>query len=1061
MPLTFQQQRRQHSFLKFAPSDLKSADMQTANYTKINNVLGWIVWVIATVTYVATVAPTTSFWDCGEYIATSVKLQVGHPPGAPLFQLVGNFFANFAGDISGQAFMVNMLSALSSSFSILFLFWTISHLAKKLLLRTGGEMNKEKMIVVFGSALVGSLAFTWSDSFWYSAVEGEVYAMSSFFTAVAFWAVTKWERAYDNDEKYANKWLVLIAYLIGLSVGVHILVFLAIPPIVMVVYYKVKPDATLSGSVIGTIISILILGSVFKVIIPLLLKMFGFLEITLVNSMGMMKNSGTVAAILIIGAAVVFGVRWAHQKNKAFVSQAIFGVLFILIGYSSFVMLGVRSNAGTPIDENNPEDALSLLAYYNREQYGDWPVLYGQSFNAQLDPSEPFLDGSPVYVFNEDSARYIVANENKSSVPNFADEWLMFFPRMWSDNPQHVQNYLQLSNLRNRDQKPTFADNFRFFLNYQVGHMYWRYFLWNFVGRQNDMQHQYEKTKGNYLSGIDMIDNMRLGDQSRLPDYMENNPAHNKYYYLPLILGLLGLAYQAYKDGKDAWVIGMFFLFTGLAIVVYTNHKPFEPRERDYAFVGSFYVFAIWIGLGVLALYQMLRNSVKTPALGGIITGVTLLVVPINMVAENWDDHDRSERYMARDTAKAYLDSCEKNAILFTNGDNDTFPLWYIQEVEEYRTDVRVVNLSLLNTDWYIDQLKRAAYEGDAVPFSYDWDQYKMGTRDVLYFNEDKFKNITGKSPGTRWSTDQFINWTKQEGPEFMIQAYANTPSPKEFYYYPQRKLRIDIDKAEVLANNVVSEADTANIVDYIDWNLQGNSLLKRDLMVIDLINQNDWSRPIYFAITVGSSPKSFFWLQDYFRLEGLAYRFVPIRTAPDNDQNFDFGYIDTDILYDNLMSMEFEGIEDVDVYFDETCRRPTYNLRTIFGRLGNALAEEGKNEKAIEVLDRIMELTPPEKYEFNYFISGIIEAYYEAGATDKAHALVQLFADQLDQELDYFDSFSRAQLRNMQNDVRGPLSLYQMLFQMVQRYEYDPTGSDVQSNPLYQRFMDKAQRWG
>lgn len=1034
--------------------------MQTENYSKINNILGWIVWIIATYTYVATVAPTTSFWDCGEYIATSVKLQVGHPPGAPLFQLVGNFFSQFAGDVTGQAYMVNLLSALSSSFSILFLFWTISYLAKKLVLKTDKELDSQKMIAIFGSALVGSLAFTWSDSFWYSAVEGEVYAMSSFLTAIAFWAVTKWERAYGVDP-YANKWLILIAYLIGLSVGVHILTFLAIPPIFMVVYYKVKPEATLSGSFIGTVLSVLVLGVVFKVIIPVLLKLFGFLEITMVNSMGLMKNSGTVMAILILAAATFFGIRWAHKVNKPLVSQAIFGVLFILIGYSSFVMLGVRSNAGTPIDENNPEDALSLLAYYNREQYGDWPVLYGQSFNAQLDPRTPFVDGNEVYVYSDETGRYEIANENKNSVPNYDSQWTMFFPRMWSDQPNHVSNYMQLSSLRNKETKPTFADNFKFFLDYQVGHMYWRYFLWNFVGRQNDMQHQYEKTNGNWLTGISFLDENRLGDQSMLPDYMKNNPAHNVYFALPFLLGLLGLGYQAYKDGKDAWIIGMFFLFTGMAIVVYTNHKPFEPRERDYAFVGSFYVFAIWIGLGVLALYNLIREKAKNiPMLAEGLT-VVCLIIPGIMVAENWDDHDRSKRYMARDTAKAYLDSCEKNAILFTNGDNDTFPLWYIQEVEGYRTDVRVVNLSLLNTDWYIDQLKRAAYEGDAVPFTFEWDQYKMGTRDVLYFNPNQFKANFNQNPGSRWTTDQFIEWAKQDGDKFQITAYQQTSSPRTFYYYPQRNLRIDIDREQVLAQGVVGIEDTAKILDHIDWDMKGSSMLKRDLMLIDLINQNDWSRPIYFAITVGSSEKSFFWLQDYFRLEGLAYRFVPVKTERSNPNSFDYGYIDTDILYENLMGFEFEGIADPDVYMDETCRRPTYNLRTIYARLAKSLIREGQVDKAVEVLDRLMELTPASKYEYNYFISSVIEAYFLAEADEKAMELVTGFADQLDQELNYYSTFSNSQKRAMKNDVNNAISLYQMLFQLTQQHMYSADGSDAPENPMYTRFVEQANRWG
>ncbi|KAB2813913.1 protein O-mannosyl-transferase family [Phaeocystidibacter luteus] len=1030
--------------------------MQTSNYTKINNILGWVIWIIASATYVATVAPTASFWDCGEYIATSVKLQVGHPPGAPLFQIVGNFFSQFAGDVTGQAYMVNLLSAFSSSFSILFLFWTITHVAKKLILRNGSEFDNQKMLAVFGAGIVGALAFTWSDSFWYSAVEGEVYAMSSFFTAVAFWAVTKWERAYDNDP-YANRWLVLIAYLIGLSVGVHILVFLAIPPIVMVVYYKVKPDATIKDSIVGTVLSVIILGAVFKVIIPLLLKMFGFLEITFVNSLSLMKNSGTVFAIILIIAGAYFGIRYAKKKSLPFVSQGIFAVLFILIGYSSFVMLGIRSNAGTPIDENNPEDALSMLAYYNREQYGDWPVMYGKVFNSQLDRSEPFVDGSPTYTYDEEQKKYVITDDKKFAVPNYDPEWTMFFPRMWSDQDNHVQGYLKISSLTSKEQKPTFADNFKFFMNYQVGHMYWRYFLWNFVGRQNDLQHHYERTQGNYMTGISAVDNGRLGNQDLLPDYMKNNPARNAYFAIPFILGLIGLGYQAFKDGKDAWVIGMFFLFTGLAIVVYTNHKPFEPRERDYAFVGSFYVFAIWIGLGVVAIYDLIRERLNVPGLAGIVTVVTLAIVPLNMVAQNWDDHDRSQRYMARDTAKAYLDSCAPNAILFTNGDNDTFPLWYLQEVEEYRTDVRVVNLSLLNTDWYIDQLKRSAYvDGNNIPFSFEKDQYRMGTRDVLYLNPQKFRQDYGRNPGARWSTDDFIKFVKQDGANFQFKPHGIQNSPS-YYYYPQTNLRIDIDKQQVIDQGVVGVEDSAKIVDYIDWDFKGRAMLKRDLMVIDLINQNDWSRPIYFAITVGSSPKSFFYLQDYFRLEGLAYRFVPVNTPRQDNQSIEFGYVDTDILFNNLMAMEFEGISDPDVYYDETCRRPTYNLRTIFGRCARALVAEGKDDKAEQVIDRAMELMPTEKYEYNYFITSLIEGYYQAGAMDKADAMVVEFADQLDQEIAYFQSFRKQS--EVRAEMGNSLSLYRMLNGMSMQYHMQSQQGG--QSPIAQRYREVAQRYG
>lgn len=1040
--------------------------MQTSNYIKVNNYLGWIIWAIATFTYVATVAPTTSFWDCGEYIATSVKLQVGHPPGAPLFQLVGNVFSQFAGDVTQQAYAVNLLSALSSSFSILFLFWTITHLAKKLILRTGGELNKEKIIAIFGSGVVGALAFTWSDSFWYSAVEGEVYAMSSFFTAVAFWAVTKWERAFDEHDPFANRWLVLIAYLIGLSVGVHILVFLAIPPIFMVVYYKMKPNATLSDSVVGTVLSVIVLGAVFKLIIPLLLTMFGKLEILFVNSFTLPKNSGTIFSIFLIAGAAYFGMQQAKKRKNPFISQGIHAILFILIGYSSFVMLGIRSNAGTPIDENNPEDALSMLDYYNRVQYGDWPVMYGKTYNAQQDPQTPYVSGDPTYYYSEEEGKYLVADAKEYSLPNYDSKYEVFFPRIWSDQKNHVINYKQLTDLNIQldergnmveGETPSFADNFQFFMNYQVGHMYWRYFLWNFVGRQNDIQHRYEAMNGNYITGIAGLDNARLGDQELLPDYMKDNPARNMYFAIPFILGLLGLGYQAYKDGKDAWVIGMFFLFTGLAIVVYTNHKPFEPRERDYAFVGSFYVFAIWIGLSVIAAYDLIRQQLKVPQLATLVTLAFLIIAPINMVAQNWDDHDRSERYMARDTAKAYLDSCEPNSILFTNGDNDTFPLWYMQEVEGYRTDVRIVNLSLLNTDWYIEQLKRSAHEdGNNIEFNFEESQYRQGTRDVVYYNPVAFQmNFGRQAPSGRWTVDQLMDWVKQDGDKFTFkparggQELAKAPT---LNYYPVNKFLLDIDKEAVLNAGVVDIADSSRIVDQIEWNYGGTLLAKRDLMVMDLINQNNWERPIYFSVTVGSSPSAFFNLHKYLRLEGLAYRFVPIET--EHAGGVDFGYVDTDLMYKHVMSWEFEGLNDPDVYYDETCRRPVYNLRNTYGRLAIALSNNGEKEKAREVLDRAVELMPFEKFEFNEFSLKIVQGYYGIGEFEIADAMVIAFADQLDQELNYYMDLSADQDKNQY--LGYAMRQYQQIYQMSDRAHRNR--GEGTTGPVSQRFMQWMQ---
>lgn len=1032
------------------------------------------MFAIATTTYFMTIEPTTSFWDCGEYIATSVKLQVGHPPGAPFFQLMGNLFGQFASNPEDQALMVNGLSALSSSFSILFLFWTITALGAKLL---GGreDLDSAGTYAVLGAGAVGALAYTFSDSFWFSAVEGEVYAMSSFFTAAAFWAVLKWEHAVGKDP-YANKWLLLIAYLVGLSVGVHILVFLTIPAIGMIYFFKKFPKASPGQFILANAASIAVLGVVFALIIPVVLKLFGALEIGFVNSLGLPFHSGTIVAFIILSAAMIVGIYITKKLDQPLLQQTVIGVMLIVMGYSTFIILAIRSNANTPIDENNPEDAMSLLAYYNREQYGDWPILYGKSFNAPYDRSNPFDDGKPVYqrgyaVMKNDKkqvaafklkteaeayvaekggnltveGKYLLTDDKKGSVPNYDPDYKSFFPRIWNDDPQYRQNYINIMNIRDPEKPITFAQNVKFFFEYQVGKMWFRYFMWNYSGRQNDEQHRYEISKGNWITGIPFLDSARLGNQDKLPEHWKDDPSRNTYFMLPFLLGLFGLFYHYMKRPDHAWAVTLFFLLTGIAIVVYTNHKPFEPRERDYAFVGSFYAYAIWIGIGALGLWDIVRKYLNPTAASFLVMAASLAVVPGRMAAENWDDHDRSNRYTARDIAKAYLDSCEPNAILFTNGDNDTFPLWYVQEVEGYRTDVRIVNLSLLNTDWYIDQQRRKAYEdGEAVPITFEWNQYVQGTRDVLYYRDLGVKG--------RWNVKDFVQFTKRDDSQVKFKASGG----KELPLFPQKNFRINIDKDAVHANGVVDIADSASVVDYIDWNWKSNVITKRDLMVIDLIANNNWERPIYFSITVGNSPKSYFWLNDYFRLEGMAYRFVP-QYYPSNSQGIDYGKVETDIMYDNLLNkFEYGNMELPDVYLDETNRRLSYNLRTIFGRLANELVAEGKNDKAVEVLDFAMEKMPAEKFGYNYFVFGIIDAYYKAGATDKARALTWAFADRLDEELAFYASFDRQDRKRASNEWRTNIQFYQMLLRNIQVHDDNNSAQD-----FYQRYNIATKPFG
>ncbi len=1017
--------------------------MNHSNFTKLNNLLGWGVFLVAAVTYTLTLEPTVSFWDCGEYIATSAKLQVGHPPGAPLFQLLGAFIAQFAlGNVTQIAFWVNMLSALSSAFTILFLFWTTSRLALKVYVLQNRAIDQTALTVVFGSALVGSLAYTFSDSFWFSAVEGEVYAMSSFFTAIAFWAILKWEEAMDFNDDRADRWIIFIAYLIGLSVGVHILVFLTIPAIGMIYYFK-KFKYSLNGFIAANIMSVVALALVFSIIIPFILSMFGKIEIFFVNSIGLPFDSGTLFTVLLLAGAVYGGVFYARKVDKPIIATAVLSIAFIVIGYSTFVTLVVRSNANTPIDENNPEDALSMLAYYNREQYGDWPVLYGQSFNADLDPVQPFKDGKPTYYRDEEAGKYLVSNDGKESIRNFDPAFMGFFPRMWSDDPEHVKNYQAIMEIKNTRVRPSFGQHFGFFMNYQIGQMWWRYFMWNFAGKQNDEQNRYEPTKGNWMSGISFFDEARLGPQKNLPQHFKNNKGRNFYYLLPFILGLIGMYFHFKNHWKDAWAVLLFFFFTGIAIVLYTNHKPFEPRERDYAFVGSFYVFAIWIGLGVQGIFYFLKEQFQTRTNALLIGLLCLVGVPGLMAQQNWDDHDRSNRYTAREVAKAYLDSCKPNAILFTNGDNDTFPLWYIQEIEGYRTDVRIVNLSLLNTDWYIDQMKRKAYDSDPVPFGFTWDQYKQGTRDVVYYREIGRGN-------ERWMADDFMKWVKSDDAKTRFRA----PGGKDLPFYPVKKIRVPVNRQAVLANKVVEPEDEGRILDYIDWDFKSNYLPKRDLMVMDLITYNDWSRPIYFSITVGGSSSAYFHLDRYFQLEGLAYRFVPMING-NNGRGADFGKVQTNIMAQNLLEkFPKDFMNNPDVYYDETCRRLSYNFRNIYARLANALIDEGQVEKAIEVLDFCQQQVPNDIYGYNYFIYPVIEAYYRSNKPEKAREMINAYADQLDEEIAYYQQFKGVKRKGINQDLQISGQYYTMLMQMVQQYEIKTQNPNVlEQNDFFQRY--------
>jgi tetratricopeptide (TPR) repeat protein len=992
------------------------------NYNRLNNIIGWIIFIIASFVYLSTIEPTTSFWDTGEYISTAYKLQVGHPPGAPFFQLLGRFFTMWV-QPSQAAMMINAMSALASSATILFLFWTITALARKIFTRSG-ELTTGRIYAIMGAGVVGSLAYTFSDSFWFSAVEGEVYAMSSFFTAIVFWAILKWEARADSPSSV--KWIILIAYLIGLSVGVHLLNLLAIPAIVFVYYFKMyKP--TQKGIIITGLLSVVLLAVIQNGIIPGIVSLAAKFELFFVNGLSLPFHTGTIIYFLLLIGLIGWGLYYTHKKQKPLINTAILCFTVLIIGYSSFFLLIIRSNANTPIDENNPEDAIGLLAYLNREQYGDWPLLHGPYYNAPQDRANPWKDGNPVYRRDDAAGKYVVIDDRKNSIPRYDQQFSTIFPRMHSQQPNHAIGYKSWGNVKGTPvrvagprgeaetiQKPTFGENLTFFFRYQVNYMYFRYFFWNFIGRQNENQGQNGNIiDGNWMSGVPFIDQIFLGSQDHLPESLTANKAMNHFYFLPFILGLIGMFYHFKKAPEDGWIVFLLFFFTGLAIVLYLNQSPFQPRERDYAYVGSFYAFAIWIGLGVLSLYEMLEKKLSGVPSALLTTVACIVLVPGLMAKEGWDDHDRSHRYTARDFAKNYLDSCAPNAIIFTNGDNDTFPLWYVQEVEGYRTDVRVVNLSLLNTDWYIDQMRRKTYESEPLPISFTESQYMQGTRDALPIVVNQ--RLEGYT-----NLRELIEFTKNP------RATIPLTSGRNMNYFPTNRFRLPVDAQAAIGSGTVRPEMADQIVEYIDWQVDKSYITKSELMVLDMIANNNWQRPIYFAITTG--PDAYLNLQDFFQLEGLAYRFVPVRYVAGDGQT---GRVETDIMYNNLINkFQWGGMDKREIWMDENNIRMTLNFKNNFNRLSDALLREGKPDSAVAVIDRALEVMPEYNVPYNFFNMYFADNYYKAGEIEKANQLMSRLVDIYLDDILYYttleDKFARTITREME---QGMQILRQIMF--------------------------------
>ncbi|MCG8410006.1 MAG: DUF2723 domain-containing protein [Bacteroidales bacterium] len=964
------------------------------NFKTVNKITGWIIFLISATVYLLTIEPSTSFWDCGEFIATAFKLEVGHPPGAPLFMIIARFFALFAGnDVSKVAMMVNAMSGLASAFTILFLFWTITHLAKKMF-SNNNTLTTGQLIVVIGSGVVGSLAYTFSDTFWFSAVEGEVYALSSFFTAIVFWAILKWEN--EANEKYANRWIILIAYLMGLSIGVHLLNLLAIPAIVLVYYFK-KYEITRNGILKALLVSILILGTIMYIIIPGFVKVATWFELLFVNSFGLPFKSGLLFYIALLIAFIVWSIRYTHKKGKVVLNTIALAFTVIMIGYSSFTMIVVRSMANPPMDENNPETVFNLLHYLNREQYGNRPLVTGQYYNAPITGSE-----SP-YTYRQKDGKYIKCY-SLNDIFEYDERFSTFFPRMYSQNQTHIDEYKKWANVTGKKISvkgyngktevkyvPTFSENLKFFFDYQIGHMYLRYFMWNFAGRQNDTQGHGEIMNGNWITGFNFIDKNLIGSQKNFPDDVKNNKSRNVYYLLPLILGLIGFFFHTKKRTNDSIVIILLFILTGIAIVVYLNQPPLQPRERDYAYAGSFYAFAIWIGLGVLGVYDLLSKKLPKVFSAGLATTICLIAVPAVMASENWDDHDRSNRYIARDIAANYLNSCAPNAILFTYGDNDTFPLWYAQEVEGIRTDVRVVNLSLLNTHWYIDQMRRKAYDSDPVPFSLKHEQYLNGTRDVVYINERIKQYVEIKDAVAFAASDNKKTRIQVDKDEWID-------------YLPTSKLILKVDSAVVVNNRTVKPENADKIEKEIRFKINKNRITKNELMILDLLATNNWNRPVYFVSAAGSCAT--LGLSEYLQEDGFAYRLVPIRTK--NKNYLDEGRVDSEIMYDKLMNQyKWGNMDNPDIWIDHTTWRTTsvIRIRNKFNRLAKQLLIEGQTEKAITVLDKCMEIMPPCNFKHDAFTLEIIDTYIKLGEKEKVNSIIKEFAEASKQEINYLFS--------------------------------------------------------
>ncbi len=958
------------------------------SFNKLNTLFGWLSFAFAMVVYALTIEPTGSLWDCGEFISAAYRLQVVHPPGAPLFLLIGRFFSLFAGGPENVAFAVNLLSGTTSAFCVMFTFWITTYFAKKAIV--GNEAaSGANLIAIIASGLVAAGTLTFTDTFWFSAVEAEVYAASSFFMSFTFWAILKWERV--SDQEGSNKWLVFIAYLVGLAIGVHLLNLLVIPGIVLVYYFK-KYEYNRKGLLFALAAGFALLFTVQLFIIPGIPSLAAKMDVMFVNSFGLGFNSGVIFFAFLLLIPLIFGI-WYTQKNaKVIWNTVLLSFAFILIGYSSYAMVVIRSNANTPIDMNNPDDPLTLVYYLNREQYGDRPLLKGPHFQTE------------VVRYEKGKARRI-RGEEKYEITNYDYETIydpsetMVFPRIYDQSdPGHVDGYKSWAEIP-EGKTPKMSHNLRFFRKYQLGHMYFRYFMWNFAGRQNDDQgmRPTDILEGNWISGISFLDAMRLGPQSNLPSDMQKNPSRNTYYLIPFLLGIIGIAAQYKKDKHGTLINGVLFIVTGALLIIYLNPPPYEPRERDYVFVGSFQVFCTWVGMGVLGLYIFLKKYLNANSAVAVAAVIGLVGSPMLMGSQNWDDHDRSGRYMSTDFAKNYLKSCLPNAILFTNGDNDTYPLWYVQNVEGYRTDVRVVNLSLLNAADYVESLRQTHYDSKPFKLSFEQEQIRTGRRDRVFVieigNKEQYYELA--------DVMKFI--ANDEDPR----AKRRDPTGQVANFLPTKKLKITINKDEIIQKGIVSEKYRDMIVDEIQFEVPGKALTRSSLILLDIMANNLWDRPVYFTTTTGS--ETYAGLQDYFQLDGLTYKIVPIKTVAQGRevQAREYGFINTTKMYDQLVdSFTWGGMEDGFMWVDDKMRLVPRVMRGTFLRTARQLVAEGENAKAIALLDECLKDIPDMNMPFEGYNIEIGEAYYLAGDKEKGAAVLDIITNRELEKGKYLQQF-------------------------------------------------------